>query len=64
MSELKACPFCGSKVTLMNLTLPIKMFYCNNYRECGAVVSFNNNKCNLEKGDYYKIQCWNRRDER
>ncbi|MBQ1790017.1 MAG: Lar family restriction alleviation protein, partial [Oscillospiraceae bacterium] len=50
MSELKACPFCGSKVTLMNLRLPIKMFYCNNYRECGAVVSFNNNKCNLEKG--------------
>ncbi len=36
MAEIKNCPFCGSKVELMNLATPIRMFYCTNYRECGA----------------------------
>lgn len=61
MEKLKACPFCGGKVELMNLTLPIKMFYCLNYKECGAVVSFDNDTCNREAGDEYKIRAWNRR---
>lgn len=63
MSELKRCPFCGKKVVLMNLVSPIKMFYCQNYRGCGAVVSFNNPDCDTEKGDENKIRCWNRRTE-
>ena len=58
---LKPCPFCGGKVELMNLFTPLKMFYCLNYKECGAVVSFNNPKCDHEKGDVQKIRAWNRR---
>ena len=40
--KLKPCPFCGSKVVLMNLVTPMQMFYCTNYQKCGAIVSFNN----------------------
>lgn len=61
MAEIKNCPFCGEKVELMNLFTPIRMFYCTNYRECGAVVSFDNHLCNREAGDRHKIKCWNRR---
>ena len=63
MNELKACPFCGRKVELMSLFTGMKMFYCTNYQECGAVVSFNNEKCDTEKGNKHKIKCWNRRAE-
>lgn len=59
--EIKTCPFCGSEVTLMHLVTPIDMFYCNNHRECGAVVSFNNDLCDREAGNRHKIRCWNRR---
>jgi len=45
----------------MSLTLPIRMFYCKNYKTCGAVVSFDNPTANKEKGDQHKIECWNRR---
>lgn len=62
MMELKPCPFCGGRVTLMNLVTPIKMFYCTNYKDCGAVVSFDNDVCNLEAGDRHKIRAWNRRE--
>lgn len=58
--ELKPCPFCGGKVELMNLTLPVKMFYCLNYTSCGAVVSFNNPICDHEAGDRHKIRTFNR----
>lgn len=60
--NLKPCPFCGSKVTLMSLSTPIQMFYCNNYSRCGAVVSFDNDICNREAGNKHKIRAWNRRD--
>lgn len=59
--EIKACPFCGSEVALMRLFTPNDMFYCNNYKECGAVVSFNNDLCDREAGNRHKIRCWNRR---
>lgn len=61
MTELKSCPFCGGRVELMNLITPISMFYCLNYTECGAVVSFNNPACDREKGDDAKVKAWNRR---
>ena len=60
MNELKKCPFCGSNVVLMTLFTGIKMFYCKNYDECGAVVSFDNPKCNSDN-DKAKIESWNRR---
>lgn len=59
--EIKTCPFCGSEVALMRLDTPIDMFYCTNYKECGAVVSFDNDLCNREAGNRHKIRCWNRR---
>lgn len=58
--NIKRCPFCGSEVSFMNLMTPMKMFYCTNYKECGAVVSFNNVACDLG-GDAPKIKAWNRR---
>lgn len=61
MNELKPCPFCGGKVELMNLYTPIPMFYCTNFRECGAIVSFDNDICNRELGDKHKIRRFNRR---
>lgn len=62
MDELKPCPFCGGRVELMNLMTPIKMFYCLNYQDCGAVVSFDNPKCNIgDRDDQRKIRAWNRR---
>lgn len=62
MDGLKPCPFCGGRVELMNLVTPIKMFYCLNYDECGAVVSFNNPRCDRERGNLEKVRAWNRRD--
>lgn len=59
--EILTCPFCGSGVTLMSLTMPIKMFYCNNHVTCGAIVSFDNKICNTEDDDKSKIACFNRR---
>lgn len=61
MSEIAPCPFCGGKMELMSLMTPIKMFYCLNYWECGAAVSFNNPKCDGERDDKHKIACFNRR---
>lgn len=60
MADLKTCPFCGRPVKLTKYVSPIKMFYCQN-ESCGAVVSFNNDLCNFEKGTENKIRCWNRR---
>jgi len=57
--ELKRCPFCGAEVTYMSLATPMKMFYCQNYRNCGAIVSFDNPYANrFEKA---RLAAWNRR---
>lgn len=60
MIDLKPCPFCGSKVFLTSHVTPIRMFYCTNTL-CGAVVSFCNERCDMEMGDKNKIAAWNRR---
>ena len=62
MSEkLKPCPFCGGKLISYsrgNVNAPFLFFKCGNL-DCGAVVSFDNDACNLlpEKA----ITHWNRR---
>ena len=60
-NRIKNCPFCGNKADLMTLMTGIKVFYCRNYEKCGAVVSFDNPKCNLSTSDEPKIEAWNRR---
>ena len=60
-TELKPCPFCGSEVTYMTMITGIKMFYCKNYRGCGAVVSFDNPACNDPSADWARCGAWNRR---
>ena len=57
--ELKSCPFCGSPVVYMTLFTGMKMFYCKNRRECGAVVSFDNHACNNPHNDSARIAAWN-----
>lgn len=57
--ELKKCPFCGSNVVFMTITTGLKMFYCKNHKNCGAIVSFDNPRANLS--DRAKIESWNRR---
>ena len=59
MDSIKSCPFCGSQVDFMTLVTGLKMFYCNNYQECGAIVSFDNPAAN--NFDKAKIECWTRR---
>lgn len=47
-TSIKRCPFCGSTVQASNgvlLQLPMLMFFCTN-KECGAVVSFDNETAN------------------
>lgn len=60
--QLKRCPFCGSEVVYMTLFTGMKMFYCKNYKECGAVVSFDNPVCNIKGNDRARVDAWNRRD--
>ena len=50
--ERKPCPFCGSGVVCIRLVSGAKVFYCKNSKDCGAVVSFENQACSNP---------WNRR---
>ena len=59
--KLKPCPFCGSEVVYMTLFTGMKMFYCKNHKDCGAVVSFDNPACNRSRADMERISAWNRR---
>ena len=59
MEELRVCPFCESPVNFMTIMTGLKMFYCKNYKDCGAIVSFDNPVAN--NSDKAKIECWNRR---
>ena len=43
----------------MTLMTGLKMFYCKNYEDCGAIVSFDNPAAN--RFDKAKVECWNRR---
>lgn len=61
-SDIKKCPFCGSPVDLMTLFTGLNMFYCRNHGGCGAIVSFDTDECNTEKGNANKIAHWNRRE--
>lgn len=61
MDSIKNCPFCGSPVDFMTLVTGLKMFYCKNYKNCGAIVSFDNPEAN--RLDKAKIECWNRRSD-
>lgn len=58
MNELKPCPFCGGKVRVTKGFCGVLFFKCT---KCRAVVSFDNDTCNLhtEKA----INHWNRRIE-
>ena len=58
---LKPCPFCGSKLvkfTRGSISAPFLFFKCGN-PDCGAVVSFDNEKCHLLPES--AINAWNRR---
>ena len=59
--ELKPCPFCGSKLVKYTRGItgaPIVFLKCGNL-DCGAVVSFDNEKCHLLPES--AINAWNRR---
>ncbi len=58
MSELKPCPFCGKKVVRQKGYMGLNFFKCKN---CGAVISFNNDFCNNNPDK--AINAWNRRAE-
>lgn len=60
-TSIKRCPFCGSEVQASNgviLQLPMLMFFCTN-KECGALVSFDNEKANKEPEK--ALNLWNAR---
>ena len=44
--NLKPCPFCGGKVKQAEGIGGLLFFSCMNYGECGAIISFDNIKCN------------------
>jgi Lar family restriction alleviation protein len=56
MTELKPCPFCGGKVRRAIGLMGLNFFRC---KECGAVVSFDNDYYNTHKNE--AIEAWNRR---
>ena len=59
--ELKPCPFCGGKIISFSngtINAPIVFLKCTNHA-CGAVVSFDNDKCNLMPE--MAVDKWNRR---
>jgi len=46
IKPLKNCPFCGAKVHEAEGIAGLLFFACTNYKDCGAMVSFNNELCN------------------
>lgn len=44
--SLKPCPFCGKAVKEQSGFQGIMFFKCSNPK-CGAIVSFDNDKCNI-----------------
>ena len=62
MTELKPCPFCGSKIAVTRglLNAPFYFFKCRN-EKCGATVSFDNMTANLDPPK--AVGNWNRRGD-
>lgn len=58
--KLKTCHFCGSKVETLEMIGGLTGVCCTNYSECGAIVSFNNEKCD-SNSEKYTPEFWNRR---
>ena len=58
--KLKTCPFCGRKVETLEMIGGLTGVCCTNYSECGAIVSFNNEKCD-SNSEKYTPEFWNRR---
>lgn len=56
--KLRECPFCGGKVKRVIGVMGLNFFKC---KECGAVVSFDNDYYNTHKNE--AIEAWNRRIE-
>lgn len=56
MQELKPCPFCGGKVRRVIGFMGLNFFKC---RQCGAVISFDNDCYNTHKDE--AIEAYNRR---
>lgn len=54
--KLRECPFCGGKVKRVIGVMGLNFFKC---KECGAVVSFDNDYYNTHKNE--AIEAWNRR---
>lgn len=54
--KLLECPFCGGKVKRVIGVMGLNFFKC---KECGAVVSFDNDYYNTHKNE--AIEAWNRR---
>ena len=46
MQELEKCPFCGGDMKEHVSAFGLQMFKCEN-RDCGAIVSFDNDLCNI-----------------
>lgn len=58
MENLKRCPFCGCVVKKFKGYGGLTFYKCPSFR-CGAVVSFNNDACNLNFAN--PDDFWNRR---
>ncbi len=56
--KLRECPFCGGEVKRVIGVMGLNFFKC---KECGAVVSFDNDYYNTHKNE--AIEAWNRRIE-
>ena len=54
--KLRECLFCGGKVKRVIGVMGLNFFKC---KECGAVVSFDNDYYNTHKNE--AIEAWNRR---
>lgn len=47
IKPLNTCPFCGAKVHEAEGIAGLLFFTCTNYKDCGAIVSFDNKRCNM-----------------
>lgn len=55
-TRLKPCPFCGNTIRETRGFMGLRFFRCS---FCGAVISFDNDRCNNNPDSTYEY--WNRR---